>query len=75
MGQNQQSDMSITVMRPRISSDEEFQERIDRADPFICNQEQLQSLINDAPCEYSQGFLAGLYSFREQLSVLTERAF
>ena len=67
--------MDILAMRPRVSDDADFQDCIDRLDPFVCTRENLQSLIDDAPEEYAMGFLAGIYCFREQLAIITKRLF
>lgn len=58
-----------------LSQDEAFQSRVDSADPFVCSREDIQALIDDAPDAYSQGFLAGVASFREQLAILTNRPY
>ena len=69
-------DTDTTInMRPTITPDPEFQQRVDAEDPFVATQSALQSLIDDAPCEYSQGFLAGVFSMRQQLQILTGRSF
>lgn len=59
----------------RVTSDSEFQSRIDDADPHVCSQEELQGLLNDAPDAYSQGYLAGVFNSRQMRQILTNRAF
>lgn len=61
--------------RTTISTDPAFQDRLDNADPFVCPQDVLQELLDEAPDQYSQGFLAGIYQFRQQLAILTNRPF
>ncbi len=58
-----------------ITSDTNFRQRIDELDPFVCPHDELQALIDDAPDQYAQGFLSGVYAFRQQLSIITARPF
>jgi hypothetical protein len=58
-----------------ITTNEEFQTRMDDLDPMICKQTQLQELIDDAPEPFVKGYLTGIFAFRQQLSILTNRSF
>jgi hypothetical protein len=58
-----------------ITANQELQNRMDDLDPMICRQAQLQQLINDAPEPFVKGYLSGIFAFRQQLSILTNRSF
>lgn len=47
----------------------------DDMDPFVIDSESLQTLIDNAPNEFDLGFLTGIYNFRLQLAILTDRNF
>jgi len=67
--------MQTFNMHPIISKDQSFNDRCDMADPFVCDKQTLQALIDESPDEYALGFLSGLFCFRQQLSILTSRPF
>lgn len=72
------SRMPIDIRRslmPMLTSNKEFGARCDDADPFVCDRETLQGLIDDAPGDYEMGFLSGVYQYRDQAAILTDTDF
>ena len=44
-------------------------------DPFSADRAAVQHLLERAPSEFATGYLCGIMSFRQQLAILTDRAF
>lgn len=63
-------DIRRTLM-PMLTNNKEFGALCDDVDPFICDRQTLQELIDDAPGEYEMGFLSGVYQYRDQAAILT----
>lgn len=53
-----------------ITDDSAFKARMDETDPCCCCEGDLRRLINDAPDQYTLGFLCGVATVRQQLAIL-----
>jgi len=70
-----QTEFVRKIVPVSISSDQGFNALVDAIDPMMAPADVLQGLIDDAPCPWSQGWLSGIYAFRQQLAILTDHHF
>jgi hypothetical protein len=69
--------ISFMLTKPRVplSMNQDFNDEVDRLDPFICPRDDLSRLLEAAPSEFASGYLCAVYDFRTQLAVVTARSF
>ena len=63
--------MNVASKQPVVSHNAQFQALLDDADPFVCPMDELQELLEAAPDQYTQGYLAGVLNFRQMVQILT----